>query len=368
MNPNACWRRCKQQTTRIKNLMAAITVAIIGLNRVGASVGLAIKRYMKAPGAEHQITVVGADESPETRALAKKKEAIDIDARNVGVAVEAADLVFLAIPYGKYDEYYEAIAADIKHGAVIIDFSPLKQAGIQRAYKHLPRDADGLAAFAIGATAVLNPLYMFDTTTATQDARPDLFEKGTMILSPDSKVRGEAIQLVADFAALLGMTAHFTDPAEHDGLIAAMEALPLLSNLALFRSVNKNAAWDDLRRMSTPVFGLSSFGLAHYTAEDAAATLRGNRDHTLRYLNDLIDNLTQLRELVKADDISLLTESFAETRDQHGLWLSERRQAMWDAPGGEQAVDEKITVGSMLRTRLFGRLGQMGQAAKKEDK
>jgi prephenate dehydrogenase len=338
--------------------MAAITVAILGLNRVGASVGLAIKRYLKTPGAEHQITLVGADESPEVRALAKKKDAIDIEARNVGAAVEAADLVFLAIPYGKYDEYYQAIAPDLKHGAVIIDFSPLKQAGIQRAYKYLPREDGELAAFAVGATAILNPLYMFDTTTAGQDARADLFDKGTMILSPDVKVRGDAIQLVADFSALLGMTAHFTDPAEHDGLMAAMEAVPLLTNLALFRAINKSAAWDDLRRISTPIFGLSSYGLAHYTAEDAAAALRGNRDQTLRYLNDLIETLSELRELVKNDDVALLTETFSESREQHEFWLSERRKAIWDAPIDDEESGEKVSVGGLLRTRLFGRLGQ----------
>ncbi len=345
--------------------MAAITVAVIGLNRVGASVGLAIKRYMKNPGAEHQITIVGADESAEVRNIAKKKEMIDVDARNVGAAVEVADLVFLAIPYGKYDEYYEAIGQDVKHGAVIIDFSPLKQRGVERAYKYLPREDGDLAAFAVGSTAILNPTYMYETATGIEAARADLFEKGTMILSPDAKIRGEAIQLVADFSALLGMTAHFTDPAEHDGLIAAMEALPLLSNLALFRCVNRSAAWDDLKRMGTPVFGLASSGLAHYTAEDAATTLRGNRDHTLRYLNNLIDTLTELRELVKSDDIDLLAEAFSESRDEHEAWLAERGKAVWNAPVDDDQ-DERVTMGSMLRKRLFGNLGNL--VGKKEDR
>jgi prephenate dehydrogenase len=275
--------------------------------------------------------------------------------------------LFLAIPYGKYDEYYEAIGEDIKHGGVIIDFSPLKQTGVQRAYKYLPREDGDLAAYTVGATAILNPIYAFDTTLATEAARPDLFEKGTMILSPDTKMRGEAIQLVADFSALLGMTAHFTDPAEHDGLIAAMEALPLLTNLALFRSVNKSAAWDDLRRMNTPVFGLAASGLAHYAPDDVAATLRGNREHTLRYLNTMIDTLTELRNMVKNDEVDLLLEAYADSRDEHDLWLGERRRAIWDAPVNDEPA-EKATMGSLLRRRLFGGLGNLGQAGKKDEK
>lgn len=336
--------------------MAQITLGIIGLGRLGTSFGLAVKRYLKAPNPDHQITILGTDKSAEVRSLAKKLDAIDSEARTINAVVEAADLVILTMPYHKYDEYYEAFGADVKHGAVLVDFSPLKGRAIKRAHEYLPRESGALLAYSIGATAILNPAFMYDPHNDTRDARADLFDKGTLILSPDVKARPEAIQLVSDFAALIGMSVHFTDPAEHDGLIAAMEAVPLLTNLALFRSANSSLAWDDLRRLTTPVFALSTAALSHYSPDDAAATFTDNAQPTLRYLDRLIDTLKELRGMVAENDIDLMSEAFADALDKHEQWVGDRKQATWDAPAGSEEM-AKVSVGEIVKGRFFGRLG-----------
>jgi prephenate dehydrogenase len=344
--------------------MAAITLSIIGLHRLGASFGLAVKRYMQAPGAEHKVTVIGSDESSEIRAAAKKLNVFDVEARSLDAAIRDADLIVMAIPYSKYDEYYEAIGPELKAGAVIIDFSPHKRAAIQRANKYIPRESNQPIAYAVGATAVINPLYLYQASDAPEAARADLFDKGTLILSPDSKIRGEAIQLVSDFATLIGMGTHFTDPEEQDALIAAMEGLPILANLALFRSVTTHAAWDDLKRVSTPTFALATAGVAAFGPEDAASVINGNRENVLRHFDRLIEVMQELRELLTAEDELLLTEAFADAHENHEQWSTERAIALWDHPDASGPV-EKVTVGGMVTGRLFGRFGR---GAKTDDK
>jgi len=341
--------------------MAEITVAIIGLKRVGASFGLAIKRYLKAPGAQHKITIVGSDESAAARSAARKLNAIDSEVRSLGAAVEGADLIVLSLPYSKYDEYYETISADLKAGAVILDFAPLKLRTIERARKHLPKQNGELTAYAVGATAILNAAYLYDTDDDTETARADLFDKGTLILSPDAQTRGDAIQLASDFAALIGMSTHFTDPAEHDGLMAAMEALPLLTNLALFQSVAKNVAWDDLKRVSNPVFAHDTVSLAAFSPQDAAAAVHGNGAAVARYLDAMIENLSELRTLLRTADELTLAEAFAEVSDQHDEWLRDRSSNRWSAPADETATP---TAAGLLRGRFLGRIGQ----GKKDEK
>lgn len=119
--------------------MAAITLAIIGLQRMGTSFGLAVKRYMKTPNVEHQFTIIGSDESVDAVRAAHKSEAIDQEARTPAAAVAKADLVILATRYGLYDDLYQAISSSLKAGVVILDLSPLKQRAIARADKYLPR-------------------------------------------------------------------------------------------------------------------------------------------------------------------------------------------------------------------------------------
>ncbi|MHB8747937.1 MAG: NAD(P)-binding domain-containing protein [Aggregatilineales bacterium] len=123
--------------------MATVNLAILGLGRLGASFGLALKRYAKTPGAKHQFVITGYDETYNVTQAARKAEAIDQEARNAGAAVAKADLVILAARYGLHDALYQAFGPDLKPGAVVLDLSPLKLRAIARAAEYLPRDDQG---------------------------------------------------------------------------------------------------------------------------------------------------------------------------------------------------------------------------------
>ncbi len=332
--------------------MATINLTIIGLQRLGTSIGLALKRYMKTPGAQHQFVITGSDESNDVMRLARKMEAIDQEVRSPGGAVERADLVILTARNSLYSDLYEAIAPDLKAGAVIVDFSPLKERAIERATKWLPHDKDGeVTAYMVGATAILNPAYLLDPKTDTESAHADLFDKGTLILSPAVNCRGEAIQLVSDLGELLGMSIHFTDPSEHDGMVASMEALPLLANLALFRTLNGNNAWEDLRRLGNPLFTLSTLGLEQFGAEDAAAVMNGNRERTVQAVEALINTLDEIRDTLLADDDLLIAEAFADAIEKREKWLLDRRKNAWDEKT-EAKPAVKLTLMSTLASRF----------------
>lgn len=336
--------------------MATINLTIIGLQRLGTSFGLAIRRYMKTPGAQHQFVITGSDESTDAMRLAHKMEAIDQEVRSPGAAVEKADLIILSTRSSLYDDLYEAIAPDLKPGAVIIDLSPLKERAIKRAQKWLPHETDGeYTAYMVGATAILNPAYLLDPRSDTESATADLFDKGTLILSPAANCRGEAIQLVSDLAELLGMNIHFTDPAEHDGMAASMEALPLLANLALFRTISANNAWDDVRRLGNPLFTLSTIGLEQGKPEDAAAVMNGNRERTVRAVEALMDTLEGIRETLLADDELLIAEAFADAIEKRDQWLAERSKNAWN-----EKTEIKPTVNLTLMSTLASRFSFRG--------
>ena len=179
--------------------MATITVSILGLGRIGASFGLALKRYSKTAGAQHQFVINGYDELPMATKEALKMDAIDQDARSAGAAVNKADVVILSARYGLHPDIYELTAPALKSGAVIVDLAPLKQEALKRAEKHLPRDDQGqLTAHMVGATPILNPAVLLeavDPITETSRARADLFDGGTLVVTPDANTRREAVQI-----------------------------------------------------------------------------------------------------------------------------------------------------------------------------
>ncbi len=347
--------------------MATINLTILGLNRLGASFGLAAKRYNGTPNAAHRIIVTGADDSADTVQAARKLEAIDQDARSAAAAVGKADLVLLTARPGQHDALYAAFAPALKPGAVVIDFAPLKERAIQRSESLLPRDDKGsLLAYMVGATPVINPARLHDALDSIENAHVDLFDKGMLVLSPSVKCRGEAIQLASDFGGLLGMKIHFTDPTEHDGMVAMLEMLPLLANLGLFQAIQRNHAWEDLQRLGNPSFALGTLGLGQHTAKDVAALFDGSRERAGVALESLIDALIEVREVLNVDDPLLLSDAFEDSINKRAAWLAARGLGDWDAKYTVKPA-ETPTIGSVLGSRFLPRGMRPGDDSKSDE-
>ena len=325
--------------------MAEIHVAIIGLERLGVSLGLALKRYMRSKDSRHTFTVTGHDERDANAKTARERGAVDATARTPLAAVKEAPIVLLTGPYHQAEELYQTIGPSLRPGAVVLDFSPLKTPSIRWAADHLPQDRE-VAAYMVGLTAVLNPAALFDPDPGADGARADLFDDGTMILA-------EAVELAAEFSRLVGADVHFMDPDEHDGLIAATEGLPALLGVGLFRALSTAEAWGDLRRLTNPAFGLATHHLRDQHPDSLWALLHYNRHNTARYLAALIQALDALRESLETDAEGLGVEAaLTEGAARYQEWEGQRLANRW-----EKAEGPALPTGGMLSAMsgmLFG--------------
>jgi prephenate dehydrogenase len=331
--------------------MAKVNVTIIGLQRLGASFGLALRRAMQAPGMNHEFVITGSDQDTSVMKAAVKLGAIDRDVRDPEAAVEMADLVVVTAPYGIVGDLLRAIGPVLKPGAVVMDTSPLKLPSIQWAKAHFRRNKDGdYEAYLVGVTPILNPQYVDDPRLDTSTASTDLFDRGQLVLSPAPDCPQEAVRLIAEVAALLNLNVHFDDPAEHDGLAASMEGLPLLLQLALFRTLYTSKAWGDLQRLGNPDFSLTTYRLAQAKAEDLGATVTGNRENTLRALDLFMNTLAEIRDLLTTGDDMTVAEAFDEAMQRYARWQTARQKNDW----GDLPESPSIPSGS-----LMGSLGGM---------
>jgi prephenate dehydrogenase len=241
-----------------------------------------------------------------------------------------ADLVLLAAPYGMVGDLLSTIGPSLKPGAVVMDISPLKLPSIKWAKAHFRRNKDGdYEAYLVGVTPILNPQYIDDPRSDTNSASADLFDKGQFVISPAPDCPSEAVQLIAEVAGLLDLNVHFDDPAEHDGLAASMEGLPLLLQLALFRSLYTSKAWSDLQRLGNPEFSLTTHRLAQAKALDHGATVSHNRENSLRALDMFMNTLTEIRDLLTSSDDLIVAEAFDEAMQHYARWQHARRRNDW---------------------------------------
>jgi prephenate dehydrogenase len=334
-----------QQTDRKTRHMAkTIAVGIIGLERVGASVGLALKRYNAEKNAAQQFTITGYDTDSGTLDSARKAGAVDRAARNATDAAANQDIVVLALPYGEGQGAYNAIAGALRPGAVVLDCAPLKVPALEWA-KVIPS-----GAFALGVLPIVNPKYLFDGRDSVEFAAADLFDKGAWLIAPGASAAGDAIELASDFAGLIGASTLFVDPVEVDAWITAVDLLPALIGFASFYSLAGSDAWKDAQRAGGAAFGRLTHHLYDTHPDDLRDMLLANRTAMTLHLDRLIDTLSSLRNALARGDRSALEAALIGASDEYNGWINRRVKGQWDAlPSADQPSRS-----DMIMSGLFG--------------
>ena len=336
--------------------MAEVTVAILGLERLGASFGLAFKRYMEQKDARHSFFIIGTDRRGFNGKHAKRIGAVDKVTANPLDAVAKAQIVLMTEHYNRVQELYEAVGPKLKPGTVVLDASPLIGPSIRWAAAALPADPE-VAAYMVGIAPVLNPAVLYQADNEVEAARADLFDKGTIILAPAPDCPAEAVELAAEVTRIVGAKTHFMDPAEYDGLAAAMEGLPAALALGLFRMLTHSRGWGDMQRLANPAFGLMTSQLRYQHPDSLWALLHYNRENTVRHLDALIETLIAMRDSLYDDEAGLAIEAVAaEAGAQYEEWERRRMANRWDEPTDDAgAIDENVL--TSMGGLLFGRRG-----------
>jgi len=320
-----------------------IKMTIIGTGRIGTSIGLALR---KSPTS---FQLIGHDRELKTAQRARERGALDQAVWNLPAACEGADIVILALPLMAIRDTLSHIAPVLKPGCLVTDTASLKLPVLDWASQFLSDEVHF-----VGGNPILNPALALDARTGPDAASPDLFTGGVYGLMPGANCAPEALKLASDLVTLLGATPFYPDPAEHDGLMAAIEGLPGLLSLALMRTAASSPAWREARKLADQPFSAATHLVERDPAQQRALLLL-NRDNLIRYLDAVVEQLGDLRRLIVADDAEALDQVLREAGDARRLWLSDRSLGAWepspqvDMPSAGDLMAQLIGLGGRKR-------------------
>ncbi|PKO20643.1 MAG: hypothetical protein CVU38_19020 [Chloroflexi bacterium HGW-Chloroflexi-1] len=324
-----------------------LQVTIVGLGLVGASAGLALKRF------EDKVTVVGHDKTPSLAAQAKALGAVDRTEWNLINAVSDADRILLALPVSEIRDTLVAIAGELREGCIIVDTADAKAAVMRWAEELLPATAHMVGG---------HPILVVENLNA-EDARADLFEGKLFCLTPAPRTDDAAVRLAADLVEALGARPFFLDPLEHDGMAAAVEHLPQVMAGALLKVTRDSSSWQDMRKLAGSQFYSSTL----ITSEDARAAtsaVTANREQTVRWLGEIIAELDEWRQrLIEGDDEGL-GRAFEQALEAGRRWLNAQTRGDWSE---RPDLPDLPTAGIFMRSLIgFGRFQDKQPDAKKK--
>ena len=323
-----------------------LQITIIGLGMIGASAGLALRRY------QEKVLVVGHDPDPARAGKAKQMGAVDRTEWNLINAVTKADRVLLALPAGALRETLELIGPELKSGCLIVDTADVKAPVLEWAAKHLPESVSFVGG---------HPIVLAENLD-TASARADLFDKKLFCLMPSARSSDRALNLAVDLANALGAQPFFMDPVEHDGLAAAVSHLPLVMAGALMSIVSSSSGWGDMRKLAGSQF-YSGTWLAEDDPKGAAGTCLANDKYLTHWIDRLIDELESWKEQIAAGAQDDLAKKLEAGQNATSAWVRAQAQGNWEEP---LPMSDLPTSGAYMR-QMIG-LGGMGRRPEKARK
>ncbi|MCX6034835.1 MAG: prephenate dehydrogenase [Chloroflexi bacterium] len=325
-----------------------VKITIIGLGRIGASMGLALANH------KDQVTTLGHDKSPETARKAKKQGAVESISYNLPASIEGADVIVLAIPFGEIYETLKIITQDVREDAVVMDTGPVKSVVAEWAKELLPPKRHY-----VGLTPALNPACLEDAALGLNAARADLFQKGVIAVTAPQGTAEGALKLAADFVVLLGAQPFFADQAEVDGVMASAHLLPGLSAAALAETITGQPGWSDIRKLAGKSYSSATQPLDGEESAALAEAILQNRSNTIRVLDEYIATLASLRKDIAEENKKDLQTRLDRARRGRAKWQLERAKGDWLSV--EFGGQEMPKVGDILKRqigsldKLFGR-------------
>ncbi len=295
--------------------MPKANVTIVGLGFVGSSIGLALKKS----GAD--ISIIGHDKEPEVAREALRMKAIDRADWNLINACEQADIIILALPLQAIRDTMKAIGPYLREGCLITDTATLKRPVMRWAEEFLP----GHVSF-VGGDPIMSPQ---GGGGGVKAASADALKGAVYCLTPSPTASGEAVELAVALVRAMGANPYFMDPAEHDGLLAGMEQLPLVAAAALMGTLSQSPPWKDMRRLGGSAFNQGTAPLWESPAFWAGAFFE-NADNVVRWIDELIGQLEILKQEIQARDEEALSAYFDRAITERARWFKDRAMGQWE--------------------------------------
>ncbi len=318
--------------------MSKPRITIVGTGFIGGSIGLALKK------AKVEAEIVGHDKDNGVAARAKKRGAVDTTKWNLVDACEGAGLIVLAIPLAGIKPTLDALNKYLEPGVVITDTAATKKPVIEWA-----NDLPTGVSF-VGGNPIPKATRAKGAGIDAADA--ELFQDATYCLVASPRAAPNAMDVMANFAALLGAKPYFVDAQEHDGIMSGIQHLPALLANALAAAVIQNPSWREAGKLASADFREATSLLAA-DARDAAQELIAHRTELLQWLDVFDARAQEMRGLLERGDTASLEKILEQIAAERAKWLAGN---FGEAP----AVD--LSEAQFSAQRLFlGRLGTRGK-------
>ena len=169
-----------------------------------------------------------------------------------------------------------------------------------------------------------------------------------------------AANLASDLVEALGAHPFFLDPVEYDGLVAAVEQLPLVTAGALLEITTDNETWQDMRKLAGSQYYSATLIMNEDPAMAAGACI-ANRDNLVRWIDELTATLGEWRQTLVDENEEGLTAIFERGMNARFKWLQAQASGNWTEDRGPELPTSGNYLRGLIGLRGPDRAGKKGR-------
>lgn len=326
-----------------------IRITVIGLGLIGTSLAMAIRGADAKDAPLGPTVITGYDKNPRATGDARGRLAIDREARSLEEALRDAQLVIVAVPVQRIRDVLSEIAPLLPSGAVVTDVASTKSQVLTWANELLPTTVDFVGG---------HPMAGKEQAGANA-ADPELFKGAIYCVTPSTRARQPAIDLVEAMVRQVKAKIYYIEPAEHDAYVAGISHLPFMISTTLMSVVGRSSGWKEMSPLAATGFR-DITRLASGDAEMHRDICLTNQAALVRWLNETAQLLLDLRDQIEDGASDELLAFFEEAHQLRDEWLLSRPNLR---PGEDDF--ENVSGVGVARPSLFGRFGGKSTPTKK---
>ena len=279
-------------------------ITLVGVGLLGGSLGLAIKKKGLADKVDAYVRRVASV------AECSRIGAVDHATRDLGHAVEGADLVILCTPIAQMRALTAQMQSALKPGAIVTDVGSVKGTVVQ--------ELEPLIAQAGGHFVGSHPMAGAEKMGVSA-ARADLFESAVCIVTPTPQSRSSAVQQLEEFWRRVGCRPIRLTPEVHDELVSRSSHLPHVVAAGLANYVLSPMHPKEQALLCAQGFR-DTTRIASGSPEMWRDIALANRKNLVRVLGVFIEDLREFQIALDQGDSGSIAEFLEKAKQRRDQW------------------------------------------------
>lgn len=282
-----------------------ITIGIIGLGHIGGSLGLVLKKHTN-----HRIC--GLSKSDDTNHKALRRGCVDEIARSPKEIAQKSDILFICVPLTATKEILEHIAPHVSSKTIITDIGSVKAPIVEMAQCILPHPNVFVGGHPMAGTE----------NSGIDHADETILAHARWVLTPTKTTDQRAIHVLEKVLTNASFRIVFRTPETHDRHAAVISHIPaILSALSVHAVPQKDIG--TIATLAATGFA-STTRLAQTNPDRNTEYVMFNQDHITSSLAQLIDQMSQLQQCLKANDQKSIYAFFKKAQSMRSHILNHK--------------------------------------------